>query len=158
MAPRAHRTTAFAARFAALYRSRTAFAAARGLAGAGFFATRLLDRPRRPAAPFRSSAGGLAWPGGLFHRFSGRGPASRQQSVDGGGDLIDWRHAIHRLELSFGVVIAGKRRGLRPVGGEPALEDLRIVVGAQLLAARGHLSHALLDAGEQHVFVDFELD
>ena len=68
------------------------------------------------------------------------------------------RHAVHGLEHALAGVIIGQRRGLGPIGDQTPAQHVRIVVGAQLLAAGGHFRNPRLDALDQDAFVDLQLD
>ena len=60
-----------------------------------------------------------------------------QRPVDRRRHLVDRRHAVDRPQRALPAVVIHQRRGLLPVGLDAPLEHLRIVVGAQRLAARG---------------------
>src|SRR5262249_48748694 len=88
----------------------------------------------------------------------GRSPRLPQDAIDRARHLRDRHHAVDRPQHALELIVGHERRGLVPVGEQPAAQHLRIVVGAQRLAARLRVGDALLDALEQALLVHLELD
>src|SRR5450631_3932503 len=85
--------------------------------------------PRFTGFASRTAFSGLGLAaGGLGAWFGFAGPGGAQDAVDGGGDGIDRRHAVHALELAQAGVEVDQRRGLRSVGSQAPLEHLRVIV------------------------------
>src|SRR5579885_468307 len=70
-----------------------------------------------------SPTGPFFWPLGLTALTAPRAATTRaEDSVNGMGDGVDGGHPVHRLVQALGCIVIGDRRGLRPIGGEPAFE------------------------------------
>src|SRR4029079_10143863 len=124
-----------------------------------------LCRRYRPFSTGAALAGGALGPLGRSSltptRFGHLAPERArggQMQVDGRGDLVDRRHAIHALEHAFAGVIAGQRGRLGAIGRKPPLQNVRIVVGSGLLPARGHFSNPLFDSPKENALVDLEFN
>src|SRR5262245_2475655 len=83
---------------------------------------------------------------------------SLKNPVDGGADLGDRGHAVHRPQGALPAVVVDQGGGLDPVGVQALLEDVRIVVRPHGLAAGFGLGDAPLDARQQGGRIDLELD
>jgi hypothetical protein len=59
-----------------------------------------------------------------------------QNLIDLGGDLVDRGHAVHRLQLAFGVIIAGQRRGALVIGPQALIEHIGGIILAHRLTGR----------------------
>src|SRR5260221_14785131 len=73
-----------------------------------------------------------------------------QDGLDLPRNLVDFRHAVNRVENALLAVIGQDRRGLSVIGGEPRLDRLRGVVGA---AGKGFVSARVANARDLLVLV-----
>ena len=104
------------------------------------------------AAAFGVNRRSVARRGGFCH-FTFASAASMP-----GGDVGDRRHAVDFMQRALGGVIGRHRRGVAKVGGEPGLENFRIVVLAHRLAGGLGLGGAIDDARDELLGVDLQLD
>src|SRR6266851_8077218 len=73
-----------------------------------------------------------------------------QDGLDLPRNLVDFRHAVNRVENALLAVIGQDRRGLGVIGGEPRLDRLGGVVGA---AGKGLVAAYVANAGDFRLLV-----